>query len=169
MARRMFTVLSTLSLLLCAVTAVLWVRSYWFADELDVQLDRANVHFSSFLGRTRLSASFYDRSPKANGVAWSPADRETVGVWAKPRSLHVRIGGEQYLGLVWVRPLLRVEALHVIIIAVMVVLPAARLARWQSARRQHSAELLCRRCGYDLRATPGRCPECGTAAEGKAA
>ena len=36
------------------------------------------------------------------------------------------------------------------------------VVRWQRARERAVDVRVCRKCGYDLRATPERCPECGT-------
>src|SRR5262245_13435708 len=49
--------------------------------------------------------------------------------------------------------------------ALLAVMPGLSLNQVRKARRV-ARQGLCPKCGYDLRATPKRCPECGTAAIG---
>jgi hypothetical protein len=48
------------------------------------------------------------------------------------------------------------------LVAATAVLPLAKLAALLRRRRRREPGT-CRKCGYDLRATPHRCPECGAA------
>jgi hypothetical protein len=172
LARRLFTICSAVSLLLCAAVCVLWVRSYdvdvfnWFATVPDgtssgLHLKRHDYVFS------KNGTLYWSRS-------WRPPDPTPVTHIGQREIEHMQFPllssrvplrepsfawerGSDYVSITvayWALALatLPVPAAH---------LWSARRGRRSRLRRQGG---LCTSCGYDLRASPGRCPECGTAA-----
>jgi hypothetical protein len=91
------------------------------------------------------------------GVRWGAARRQAINMLRVGRIRLVptpndEVGpiGDTYCGVPhWMPTLL---------------LASTSLLAYRKARRRRSMGLssLCPTCGYDLRATPGRCPECGT-------
>jgi hypothetical protein len=187
LARHLFTVLSAVSLLLCVAVCVLWVRSYWVGDHWACnslskhqQTTRADYYTDEEYLANRAIDGYYVVSEL--GVVWAQHETgwDTFNQWHPPqfwtstpqfapfeettflRSLHFAYEG----GAVWSDKPWIVTVPHAALAVTFAAAPAAwlvrRLLRYQRARR--SARGLCAKCGYDLRASPERCPECGTPA-----
>jgi hypothetical protein len=66
------------------------------------------------------------------------------------------------------RPLHGIAMTWATMLLYLQVAPTVGMARWAGrawVRRIRRRHRLCPTCGYDLRATPDRCPECGTTVE----
>jgi hypothetical protein len=162
MRRRLFTLLSALSLLLCVGVCALWVRSWIVADVLKL----ANKHCDTYViilasrggfeiyavsaERFRPGCSLAHKVPDANDHDWDYAP-DTIG-----RDWHFA-GFIYRSGSVWIPEWQLVVPLWAVAI------PSAwLLIRWWCCSRRYAGDGICPACGYDLRATPDRCPECGT-------
>jgi hypothetical protein len=163
MLRRLFTILSALSLLLCVAVCLLWVRSYWvndsFACATAVGGSRAVGSNSGHLVlmRQSLTAGSTARVTTPTGYRSAAAGRDGGSMRPSWSFLGFRYTGLRFFGVV-------AEALEVPYWAVALPTAAFPLTllyvrRFRHMRRRRLA--LCPSCGYDLRATPGRCPECG--------
>jgi hypothetical protein len=152
MKRRVFSVLAGVSMLLCVAVVVLWVRSYERRDELLIFLPQTGtseiLSIRSYAGDIDFELN---RLPGCGfGFTWqlisepiSSAERSTFG---KQWHWIFRLGGldSRILFPAWLPG------------ALLLVIPTRR-----ALARRKTRPGLCPTCGYDLRATPQRCPECG--------
>jgi len=170
--RRAFTVLSVLSLLLCLATVALWVLSYWFAVAVaeiryfppDAKADTSHVVSQRFTdvginrGTVMIARTFRSVTIRPVDAGWNWITRFRPKGITLGDSLMNRLGfgltHEESPGFSMFRLVLPVWTAF----PFLLLLPVLWLARWRGRLRAG----LCHVCGYDLRATPEGCPECGT-------
>ena len=162
MFRRVFTVLSGLSLLLCVAACALWVRSYWRGDSLNwgTPTGRAGVDSIQgrfIVGRVVVVPRELANTPRGWIFTSAPAD-EAVATMLRPNWEFATIQAARVRDRALTAEDVRVPHWHL-------ALAAAVLPTWWWLRRRRDRRMRrlghCLHCGYDLRATPGRCPECG--------
>jgi hypothetical protein len=175
--RVLVNVLTALSLLLFAAAVALWVRSYWVRDIVGFGRAGGNCHLAqSILGRAHLSSNLDGGC--TGGFTYSANRLSPNAVWhggmsGYPAKVEWRLGfvfqhhTQYHFSWGRVGPAGGLNTTHRLIVIPYwfpAVLFAAAPAAWCWRRYRRGGRVvagLCSRCGYDLRATPGRCPECG--------
>jgi hypothetical protein len=192
--RLLFTLSSAVSLLLFAVVVLLWVHVHRAAAAFErdhraryagarsvpaYNYDFAHLRLGErqlvWVGSFRCNAlvlGWNTNGPmsRLGRYGWQPMiDYQGVRTQTLPRTIslgpHLGVNYRNFPGERGGPPgtVRGLVVPHWLAAMLALVLPVTWAVRTARARRQRSAGL-CRTCGYDLRASPGRCPECGAAA-----
>jgi hypothetical protein len=188
--RWLFTGIAALSFVMALLTAIAWLRSYLIADQVIWHLTatRPFVYVKEYsfdcscggiqlrdeyrkIGSDALSAGWisqrYVRHDSGGPNNWPlPGYPYFGGLWGRPTMEKRAIGfgfvyihsddqqiGEKRRGLAITFPI-------AIVFFPVLILPGLWMRR-EMKRRRGSTSGCCLKCGYGLRATPERCPECG--------
>jgi hypothetical protein len=145
--RRLLNFLTALSLLLCVAVCVLWVQSYLGRLGTSLRVPRARLVFLSVDGKVSM-------------LVFPPVDRGYMPVADR---LWTRFGFAQGTYTVGSERMLEYVAPHWFVAATVGIPAFLGTTRFYHARarRKRVRKGMCPRCGYDVRATPDRCPECG--------
>lgn len=168
MIRRIASLVRALSLALALALVALWVRSHLTADRL-MRTTRGLAYVECHSNAGVLEVQYSPRYPYRYRFSWV-TDIPRPGHWPHPGFLLDRRimtflpldnSGPEY-------PTARnyvARAPYWFLLMVLLALPARHAWVWRGLRRERVRRDAgrCVRCGYDLRASRERCPECGAA------
>jgi hypothetical protein len=174
--RKLFTLAAGVSAVLCAGACALWVRSFWVGEEWDRDVPGGRVGVGSSHGQVWWVRSDFRRSTfnpyGPSGYHTYPAATDAWDTAPTSWSFAGFRWMNYYNSFGTLGPGPDVRAFTMpdwALVLVAGILPG----RWlvTRMRRHRHGPGSCRACGYDLRATPDRCPECGSvpAAKGERA
>jgi hypothetical protein len=157
---------AAISLACCVTLIVFWVRSYQRIDVLDFfnLSPRYDYRITSNVGVIEFDRNNYAEND--NGFNSWPISlgTETADGYIKDSSEAVwsfkigRFAGGKFLNGSLPAEDIIVDVPDWVLAGAFAVLPAV----WVFRRPRSHRNRCCGNCGYDLRATPDRCPECGT-------
>ena len=170
MIRRLFIVASALSLILFIATCSMWWRSRHVGDEfyaenwkygMGIGLRLNCLYLWEATAQVAIPAEYqfpwgiqHDRHPpRRGGIVWSMKHVTFLGAIYQFGTGLETDGYSYYhheLYLPW----------WAVTIALLLLPSTFAYLALRDQRRLNQG--LCRKCGYDLRASPDRCPECGT-------
>ena len=158
-SRLFFIAVTAVSLLLCAMAVAMWVRSYVASDFVEYTRPDWKGGVRTTLGRVLVWREHlhYRTWESKYGSTRPSADDKDLSLW-RVYTFHNR--SDVYWGGWEVAvPFGYIVGLTLMPLAIRVYLKL----------RRKPPPGLCARCGYDLRATPDRCPECGAVPTARAA
>lgn len=169
--RRRIGIFSPFSLLFLVLTISMCIRSYFRGDYYVRYGHGSGVMIGSVIGFICIDhwemdprPSIHDHYYWRNSSRWGSMPAVSPK-FRPPRNLLERLGFFTHyiqswstLGYRWLIP-------YWPFIVLFALRPSADLVRicWRRRARYRAAHGLCTRCGYDLRESKERCPECGTA------
>jgi hypothetical protein len=151
-----------LSLLLLVLVCAMWVRSYWRADVAGQVGDSGMFCVGSYRGHLLWAVNMHpQREPEGPEWAHDSYDLAVAeNTWDAIRNdASWRVAGFSYSREH--QPDMQILVTPSWAVALATAGLPILCVRSRSMRRRRSRMGLCAQCGYDLRASPERCPECG--------